>query len=277
MAETNGIPDKATVTELIRIGRTQSEQRLAGNTPYVVIPNDCKVVELRHLINNEDALSPVRKKGIVRVHDAESFVTYHQLFCDENSRVFADETKGQILSILDYHATGDNAPRWCQHRLDMTLRHSVEWTTWLAMNGKRVAQEEFANFLEDNAPDVMEPSAAAMLEVARDLSAKTDVDFGSAMRLSDGSVKFKYSEQTKATVGAGEMTVPESFKIAIPVYLGTERISITARLRYRITGGHLTFWFDLLRADAVAREGFLAIRRAIAETLGVAIINGSPA
>ncbi len=143
-------------------------------------------------------------------------------------------------------------------------------------NGKREAQMEFAEFIEDNAPDIVEPDSATMLEVARDLSAKTDVDFASAIRLQNGQVQFKYSEQIKGTYGSGNLDVPERFTISIPVHIGSERVGITARLRYRIASGKLTFWYDLLRADMIERNAFLAVRKAIGDTLGVTVINGAP-
>jgi uncharacterized protein YfdQ (DUF2303 family) len=157
------------------------------------------------------------------------------------------------------------------------LRHSEEWTRWKGNDGARTNQIDFAEFIEDNAPDIVTPDPATMLEVARDLSAKTEVDFGSAIRMQNGSVQFKYSEQVKGTFGAGNVEVPERFVIAIPVYVGSERVKITARLRYRINAGKLSFWYDLLRAEAVRRDAFLDVQKSIADTLGIRIINGVPA
>lgn len=269
--------NQQTVKELVGLGRASAEVRQSGNTPFVVIPNDHRVVQLRDTIINPDADRPIRKAGIVKVLDGLSFCEYYTLFHDEHSRVFADETEARILAVLDYHGIGDNAPRWGQHRLDLTLRHSEEWAAWTGHSGKRSPQMEFAEFLEDNAPDIVTPDAATMMECARSLSAKTDVDFGSAIRINNGSVQFKYTETVKGTYGAGNVDVPEQFVIAIPVYVGGERVRVTARLRYRIASGKLTFWYDLLRASAVERDAFLNIRSQIGSNLSVTIINGTPA
>lgn len=270
---------KETVKELVGLGRAAAEVRTSGNTPFVVIPNDHKVQYLRDTINNPDAERPVRKSGVVKVLDAGSFCDYYTLFSDLNSRVFADETQNSVLAILDYHGAGDNAPRWGAHRIQLTLRHSEEWSTWTEKDGQahKMSQMDFAEFLEDNAPDIVEPSAATMLEVARDLRAKTDVDFGSAIRMANGSVQFKYSEQVKGTFGAGNVDVPETFTIAIPVYVGGTSVPITARLRYRIASGKLTFWYDLLRVSAIERNAFLKCRDEIQSRLTISIINGVPA
>ncbi len=269
--------NEKTIAELVKIGRLSSEVRNIGNTPFVVIPNDCKVTDLSAFVNNNRAEHPIRKHGTVKVLDGESFCEYYRLFSDVNSRVFADETSSKILAVLDYHGAGDGRPRWGEHRIDFTLRFSEEWKTWTANDGKKITQMEFAEFIEDNTPDIVTPAAASMLEMARDLRAKTDVDFGSAIRLNNGSVQFKYTEQVKGTYGAGNLDVPEQFTISVPVYIGSQRVNVQARLRYRINSGKLTFWFDLLRADLVERQAFLAELAAVSEALKITVIHGSPA
>lgn len=275
------MPDTAlndqSIKELVDLGRAQGEVQEVGNTPVLVIPSTHKVVPMRDYVYNEHAQAPHRKIGTAKVLDAASFCEYYTLFHDINSRVFADETNIKILAVLDYHAALDGGPRWGQHRVDLTLRHSEEWKRWHGKDGEKMTQMEFAEFIEDNAPDIIDPSGATVLEVASDLSAKTDADFSSAQRLVNGQVQFKYSETIKAQFGSGNLDVPERFKISIPIHIGGERVELTARLRYRIQTGKLTFWYDLLRADVSEREAFIAIRKLIADTLQVTIINGTPA
>lgn len=266
------------IKEIVHLGRQAGEIHTTPNgLPYAVIPVDAQIVDMTKYVHNDYAERPHRKKGTVTALDAASFIAYYQLFADEHSRVFADETRACVLAVLDYHGIGDNAPRWGQHRINLTLRQSEEWKRWYGADGKKLTQVDFAEFIEDNAPDIVTPSAATMLEVARDLTAKTDADFGSAIRLNNGSVQFKYSEQIKASFGGGQLEIPEQFLIAIPVHVGGERVKVTARLRYRLNSGKLTFWYDLLRADVVLREAFLAVQKQIADGLAITIINGSPA
>lgn len=270
--------NERTIAELLKLGRASTEVRTAGNTPFVVIPKDHEVVGLERFVDNARCEHPLRKRSVVKVLDTLSFCQYYTLFADTNSRVFADETSSKILAILDYHGAGsEGAPRWGEHRIDLTLRHSEEWETWNSKDGEKFAQAEFAEFLEDNTPDIQVPAAAFMLDVARSLSAKSSVEFSSAIRLSDGSVQFKYSEQVQGSCGGGNIEVPEQFQIAIPIYIGCERVAVVARLRYRITGGRLTFWYNLLRPVDIKRAGFIAVRTAIADTLNINIVNGSPA
>jgi uncharacterized protein YfdQ (DUF2303 family) len=268
-----------TIKELLALGVAQGAPKEVGGVPYAIVPNDCSVKDLSAFRFNDFSAAPHRKKGTVAVLDAASFIEYYTLFSDANSRVFADETKSQVLAVLDYHGAGDGGPRWGQHRVRLDLRKSPEWLTWMNQNGqaKKMSQMEFAEFIEDNTPDIREPNAATMLEMARSLQAKTDVDFSSAIRTNNGQVQFKYTENVKGTYGNGNVEIPESFTVGIPVYVGTQRVAITARLRYRLNSGKLSIWYDLLRADAIERDAFMSTLAEIKQGLSVTIINGVPA
>ena len=269
--------NNATIKELVRLGTLTADVRMVGEIPYAVFPADCKVESLERLLYSQYNARPDRTRQTVVVLDGGSFVDYFSLFSDEHSRVFADETLGQVLAVLDYHeAIGTGAARWGDHRLRFDLRKSPEWLTWTAHSGqsRKMVQVEFAEFLEDNSTDVLEPSAATMLEMARTLEAKTDVDYQSSIRLNNGQVQLTYNETVKGTYGSGKVEIPEQFVVAIPVYVGTPRIRLTARLRYRLVGGKLSIWYDLLRADAAEREAFRATLDAIQAGIESRIING---
>lgn len=271
--------DANALQEAVKLGRITGDLKLAGNTPFVVIPKDAQVVSLREYLFNGDTERPAAKRGTVSVLDAASFIEYWTLFSDEHSRIFADETKSQVLAVLDYHGIGENAPRWGRHRVNLTLRFSEEWSLWTGHNGQKnkFSQLDFAEFIEDNTPDFVQPKAADMLEMARTLSVKTDVDFSSAVRNSNGQVQIKYNETVRGTAGTGNVEIPEEFIIQIPVYVGTPRVPVRARLRYRLASGKLTIWYDLLRPDAIQRDVFVSTLEAIRGSIQTPIINGSPA
>lgn len=278
MADT--IMNEKTIAEIAKLARQAGQSIDIGGVPYAVIPTDCKIEDLSRFRFNDYAATPHRKKVSVNVMDAASFIEYYQQFSDENSRVFADETQSIVKAVLDYHgAHSEGSPRWCQHILILKLRPAPEWTVWTEKNGqaRKMTQMDFAEFIEDNAPDIVEPNAATMLEMARTLQAKTDVDFSSAIRMSNGQIQCTYNEQVKGTYGSGKVDIPEQFKISIPVYVGGERTPIIARLRYRLQNGKLSIWYDLLRHSEVERKAFTAQIAAIKDTLKIAVINGMPA
>jgi len=191
--------------------------------------------------------------------------------------VFAFEPEIKVIAVLDYHGAAEGGPRWGQHRVTLMLRKSEEWIRWTNANNKHFDQAGFAEFLEQNAIDITTPDPAAMMDVARDLQATTEVEFGAGTRMQDGQVRFKYTETTKATVGAGQIQVPERFTLTLPVFIGGERVKMEALLRFRVKDCKLVIWYTLVRPEETIRSAFLAARNKIAETLKITIINGTPA
>ena len=265
--------------KMLKLGQSTGDVKNSGGLPFVVIPQDCEVQDLSALIYSRFAARPHRIIQAVTVQDVASFVAYYSLFSDPNSRIFADEPNSKVLAILDYHAAGEGSPRWGDHKLTLQLTASDEWKAWIGKNGQqaKMSQTDFAEFIEDHTPDIRQPDAATMLEMARTLQAKTDVDYSSAVRLNNGQVQLTYNEQVKGTFGAGKVEIPESFLISIPVYTGSERVPITARLRYRLVSGKLSIWYDLLRYRDVIRDAFKTEIAAMREKLAVTIIDGSAA
>lgn len=268
--------DSSAVQKLINLGTlpATAQQTPGGNIPYVVIPEGFKVQGLSGFIYNEHNDAPQRVKQAVRVLDSPSFIQYYKLFSDANSRVFAYEPQTSVTAVLDYHVAGQVAPRWGQHTLTLNLQKSPEWERWTGHNNKHVDQQTFAEFLEQNSIDITDPTPASMLEVSRDLQGKTDVSFGGGVRMQDGSVQFKYTEDVKATVGGGKLSVPERFTLNIPVFIGGERVSMEALFRFRVKDAKLVLWYTLVRPEDVMRNAFLLARGAIADALQIQIING---
>lgn len=271
---------EAAIQKLVDLGRVGMGPQSVpnGNVPYVLVPEGYQAKAMPELIYNEHAVRPERIKGHVLVLDPVSFTNYYRLFSDPNSRVFADETTLKVLAVIDYHgALEGGAPRWGSHRLILNLQKSEEWKVWAGANNKQMTQQGFAEFLEQNSLDVIKPSPADMMEIASDLHATTEVEFGSGLRQSDGQVRFKYTEAVNATVGGGQVKVPERFTIQIPAFVGGVRVPMDALLRFRVKEGKLTFWFTLVRPEEVIRNAFIDARNAIATELGITIINGTPA
>lgn len=269
-----------TVNRLVGLGTAAAVPQMApgANVPYVLVPEGYKAQPMPELIFNDFEKPPKRVVGTVNVLDPVSFAEYFNLFKDAQSRVFADEQALKVTAVLDYHNSGKPSdPRWCQHRLVLALRSSEEWKVWSGSNNKKFTQGEFAEFLEQHAIDITVPSPAAMMEVARDLQATTEVEFGSAMRNNDGQVRFKYTETTKASVGASQLAVPEDFAIELPVFVGGQDITVQALLRFRVNSGKLCIWYTLVRPEEAVRNAFAAARDEIAEKLQLVIINGAPA
>ena len=223
----------------------------------------------------ETAERPHRIKQTVAVRDCKSFLDYWKLYSDSDSRAFADRDKSLISAVLDYHQTGEpQSPRWGSHRLMLTLRFTEEWKTWTGKNGVKMTQAEFAEFLEDNALDIIEPSSATMVECASTLQAKNEVEFEQATNLQSGQVQMRYKEEIRGSWSNGNIEIPKRFSILVPIYDGQEAVKVDARIRYRLSGSKLTFWYQLHYKERLERAAFAAIVEQVAAG-GVSIFNGT--
>ncbi|GGU13012.1 DUF2303 family protein [Streptomyces violascens] len=218
---------------------------------------------------------PSRKQGTTLVRDAVSFHAYYDKHHDENTEVFADAERLTVTAILDAH-TADTA-RWSGHRLALSLRQTDAWKQWLAYDGKLMAQEPFAEFLEDHLPELIEPTAADMLEIAQSIQGATKAEFQAGTRLATGQRQLSYVETTTAKAGSkGQLTIPETFTIGLVPFEGSEGYKLTARLRYRIErGGELRIGYKLERPGDIQRTAFADVVKAIAEQIDQPIMNGA--
>ena len=219
---------------------------------------------------------PPRKSGTTTVRDAASFLAYWTKHSDEHSEVYADADRLAVTGVLDAH-TNDDA-RWNDHRLRLELRKTDAWSQWLALDGKLMTQEQFAEFIEDHLPELLEPKSADMLEIAQSIQGAVKAEFHSGTRLSSGERKLSYSETVTAKAGQkGELVIPETFVVGLVPFEGSEGYKLTARLRYRINGGPLQLGYKLERPADVLRTAFADVVKAVGEEVGVPILNGTPA
>jgi uncharacterized protein YfdQ (DUF2303 family) len=217
-----------------------------------------------------------RKTGRTTVRDAASFLTYYAKHKDDATEVYSDVEQLSVTAVLNAHSAED--ADFGDHRLILGLRRTKAWTEWLDLDGHLVDQDKFANFLEDHLVHLVEPDAATMLEIAQSIKATTKAEFQSSSRLQSGERKFSYVEDTKASAGAkGDLTIPETFKIAVPPFEGADAYSMTARFKYRTDRGQLALGFKLEQPEERAKAAFADVLKAIGEGVDTPILNGSPA
>lgn len=242
-----------------------------GGIPYAVVPEGYRIEELEALLP-----TPARQRGASHLRDAASFAAYFKRHESDNSTIWGTIDPPRFVAVFDDHGA-DGIAGWREHTATYACPLSPEWNTWKSRDGKQMAQTDFAQFVEDNLPDIIAPEAAAILEISRTLTAKKKVDYTSAVRLSNGEVQFAYQEEIQGTTTKGQIQIPEEFVIAIPVFENGPRYRITARLRYRIDDGskRLVMWFDLLRPHKVLEDAVNEVWQEIADTTGREIFHGS--
>ncbi|MFF7553613.1 DUF2303 family protein [Streptomyces olivaceus] len=242
---------------------------------YLVATADGRVDTI-NLTGPEHTGTVARKAGTTTVRDAQSFLTYWDKHHDDASEVYADNERLTVTAVLDAHQA--EAARWSQHRLHLALRETTAWQQWTRNDGQLLDQETFAEFLEDHLPELLEPSAADMLEIAQSFQAAQKVDFQSATRLSSGQRQFQYVETATTKAGQkGQLTVPETFVIGLVPFEGSEGYKLTARLRYRIGQNGLRLGYKLERPDEIRKTAFADVVKAIGEQIDTPVMNGASA
>lgn len=228
---------------------------LAQNTEHNAA-SDFTVVPEGYKLEDLEQYHPVprRTQQTFRAETLESFIAYFNRYAEGDSVIFAHIDSLTVRAVLDYHAPGQ--PQWGDHVCLFNLPKTPAWKAWTRRDEDRFTQLDFAEFVQDNLADFIDPEGASMLEVARNLEAQRDVTFSSTVDQHSGDVQFTYDRETK-TGGKGTLTVPERFKIGIPPFRGADPYEIEADLRFRVSDeGNLTFWYSLRRADEVMEAAF---------------------
>lgn len=262
--------EDSTVRDLLALGAALSSATLIGpaGVPYVVVPKDFRVEDLERTLP-----APVRKRGVVMAGDEAAFIELATRHKAAETLIYASMSPPSFTAVINDH--GPDAAGWRDHKIVWPCSLSVEWKTWSVANKNAMKQAEFAQFIEDNLPDIVEPVGADMLEISRTLEAKKKVNFASGIRLANGQTELTYEEDIQGTAAKGKLQIPETFKIGIPVFDGGQRYAVTARLRYRIADANLLMWFDLERPHKVLEDAVQQVRASIAEKTGIAIVLGS--
>lgn len=213
---------------------------------------------MQHLPWERSHPRPFAKRAERTFNDVRSFVEYvttHAVAGE--TAVFVTPTssysRASVEAVIDDH--GKDEAGWGDHRADLDLPTSRQLATWKGYDGKYLGQIEFGEFIEANLADIVEPDAATLLEIVTTLQSTNKVAFESAVRLDNGQVQVKYHEDVSATAGkAGELQIPQTFTIAVPVFEYGVRYAIKARLRYRVREAKLTLAYVLDRVADIERD-----------------------
>jgi uncharacterized protein YfdQ (DUF2303 family) len=248
-----------TLSKMLAMAAASNSVVAVDGVTQLLLPDGYKAIDLTSAIDAA-RLAPARKKGTVSLMDLESFLTYVSQQGDPaTTRIFADVDSRTLTAIFNDHGNvgnGDGAG-WRDHRAVFTAALSKEYETWAASDGKAMDQEAFAIHLEDNIADVVEPSGEKLLLVALSLQAKNEVNFNSARRLDNGQVQLEYTENlTTSAGGAAAMEVPRTFAIGARLFKGGAGYRINARLKLRVGGGKVKFWYELDRPHLALEEAF---------------------
>lgn len=218
---------------------------------------------------------PPRVLQSVTVDDRASFAAYVNRFSDARSVLIADLDTFTITGVLDYHgaATAEDpaAPSALRHKVALVFRPSEEFKRWNGIQDKYHSQAAFAEFLDENSVDIVDPEPAIMIEIARDLEATKGSTFKSSTRLESGDRSFSYTTETQVR---GDMRVPSKFSLSIPLFEGEAPRELTARFRFKIGDDGLYLGFVWHRVEHVRRAEFRQTAFELAEMTGRPVFFG---
>lgn len=245
-----------------------------GDTHHLVLPPGYDRHDLTAAIEKA-APTPRRKTGTVHLGDLPSFIHFVQEQAHpSNCYIYADPEARTLTAVLNEHAPEDTSePGWRDFRAVFRAELSREFDTWFAHNKKPKEQEEFAVFLEDNIADVH--GGDDLLNVALTLQAKTEVNFSSHRRLDNGQVQLSYTETIDARAGAGALEIPREFDLGLRLFKNGDGYKLRARLKYRLGGGKVKFWYELDRPENAIEDAFKGYVAQASQT-GFAVLIGKP-
>ncbi len=253
------------IAAAIEAGRQLGELRLENinGCPLALVPAGYQLQELKHLREK-----PQRIEGFVYATCASAFIDYWTRFATEHSMAFFDVEKAKIVGIIDYHEA-NGTPAFRDHRICYDIPETPEWGKWSGTNGKAMDQEQFAEFVESMATEIIDPPSAEMLEIAQTLSIQKEAAFSKAIRLDNGQVQFTYLENMQGRAGAqGNLTIPGQIRLGVQLFRGEDRDEIIARFRYRLTGPSLKLWYEMIRPHEVKDRAVRSIATRIGEAIG---------
>lgn len=247
---------------------------LKGKVLVVPGANGTDVHDVKYLLEDYRE-TPERRKGTITVDDLQSFIDLVNRDKNNETVIFArrDKTRPRLVAVLDYHP-GASEPGWCEDRIRWDMGLSDEWKAWFGQNGsdKAMSQEAFARWLEDHIFDIGEPDAAGptatafaakmqiklagpqtMLATSRGLEVRVNSSFKGATNIRTGETTFQWEEQHSGPAGAA-LDIPHAFHIMIPIFQGGQLYSIPTRLRYRVSGPKVSWYFEMHRPDLFVND-----------------------
>jgi len=242
---------------------------------YTIVPEGASLVALSDLYPEK----PRRIAEAVSLDNAADFARFFTDYRRPASVIFFEEEVQEFTAVFDYHERKDGAAPaadWCDHTATYTAAFSPEWQTWTGMDKKPFGQVAFAEFIEDNLPDIVEPASADLLEIVRTFEAKKDVAYSSAIRLNNGSVKMAFDEVVRGTANtqAGSVEIPEQFTLQMQVLRGGSYYKFPVRLKFRLKDRALVIWYEIIRPHKILERALDETVALIEEKTGLSVFRG---
>jgi uncharacterized protein YfdQ (DUF2303 family) len=266
-----------------------------GSGFAIAVPKGINLVSTKKFID-EYRTRPERREGTAKLGDLESFIAHTNRFKDAGSVIFASDSprSPSLTSVLDYHEDAKGQPRFGKHRGHYAFPLSEEWRRWIAAGQQKMTQAQFAEFIEENIVNIVDPLAA--LDVAVEFAKTMGTEYGTSQRLMEMSrglkIRVTSHVQNAVTLSSGEsqflytaehqdergqpLKVPGACLVGLRVFQGGAHYQVPVRIRYRTKDGEITWSLDLQRVDATFEDAFNEAKQRVREETALPLFVGTP-
>lgn len=271
--------DKTAIDAIANLAIAGCKIQDVEGLPVLVGPSNMNAQVLHSLMAR-----PMRINHHFTTTDYASFTAYIARFSpstdgQEHFCCLSGDGKGPGLQahyIFDGHSS-DGTPGNREHSASFIPATSVEWERWTSNSGRLLTQSEFAEFIENNIPDIHvpkddkdSPSGGAMLSMAKELQLTSSMEVDSRVDRASGGVSFQFIEKVEGKQAGKKITVPTHFYIAIPMHTGGPAYVVKVLFRFRRSEQKVKMEYELFRHHKLYESALDTLQAALGESLGQA-------
>jgi uncharacterized protein YfdQ (DUF2303 family) len=243
------------INEAIRAKESSFLDGFHVNSEAIVHAPGLQVRILKDEERKESNQHRIRPRGRILVDDLESFIAAVKAEEHEHeSAIFVSHSNSLIEAVINHGSMASEAGGqgwgWADRRISYKVKQSRQLTEWLNRT-KATDQVEFAEFLEDHARDVMQPSSADIQEIVLELEATKEGICKSRVNMANGSMALQFSDEVHTSV-----ELPRQITLIIPLYDGGPATTVKANFRLRIIDQRPKFALSFPGLQDLLRDGF---------------------
>ncbi len=291
IALVQGLAVAASTPATVSISISGLGDGLPTSIPVAFDRNNQVFKSLKPLIE-EFRTGPERRKGTAKVDTLNSFIALIDRHKDAESVIFGRTSwpEPKLTAVLNYDREGSTA-RFGDHRVEYAFPLTEEFKAWVGANATPMDQAEFAAFLEEHAAELAAPldgekseyerlfkeamaTPSEVVALSRHLEVFVGAKAKQGIRLQSGERQVEFSEEHVNAKGEA-IAIPGIFMVSVPAFVDGEAVRIPARLRYRIAGGTIKWFYQLYRWQFYLREQVGRDLRDAGEKTGLPVFEGA--
>ncbi|NBN62815.1 DUF2303 family protein [Pannonibacter tanglangensis] len=249
--------------------------------------------------------SPEHARGTAVVLTLGSLIELVDRQRTRDTVIFADSTWTQpsITAVIDYHQgslmlasdaeLGAGTPGHGRSRIHYAFPLAEGWRDWTAMNGVEMDQRKFAEWIEDHIAELASPTSGEvaeyqtkfgttiatpsdLMQLSRGLQVNVAATVKNAQTLQTGEASIQFEETHHGHDGK-PLLVPGLFIVQTEVFFMGALVRVPVRLRYRVKGGQISWFFQMWRPDIHVTDRIRADLDVLREQLPhLPVIEGAP-